>query len=77
MILVEFYESKSSSPLQDVEDDNSAPKFTEARKTRLLLREINKIRRMREVQSYERAKQLKKIRKQYQPPASDSGMPTI
>jgi predicted dithiol-disulfide oxidoreductase (DUF899 family) len=77
MILVEFYESNNASALQDAQDDNSAPKFTEARKSRLLLREINKIRRMREVQSYERAKQLKKVRKQYQPPSSDSGMGTL
>jgi hypothetical protein len=63
LLLLEFYES--SPGWQDVEDDNSKPEWGEARKTRLTLGMINKIRRMREIQSYERAKDLKKIRAQY------------
>lgn len=72
MLLYEFYESDKKN-FQDVEDDNSAPKYTEGRKTKLFLWEINKIRRMREVQSYEKAKDLKKIRQQYKPQAPESG----
>lgn len=68
---MEFYESAPKG-WQDVEDDNSQPKWGETRKTKLLLREINKMRRMNEVQAYERAKELKKIRKQYSPPAQSS-----
>lgn len=76
MKLFEFYEP-SNKGWQDVEDDNSQPKWGESRKTRLLLREINKMRRMHEVQSYERAKDLKKIRKQYAPPAAEGGGPAL
>lgn len=75
MILLEFYESAPKG-WQDVEDDHSQPKWGETRKTKLLLREINKMRRMNEVQAYERAKELKKIRKQYAPPAQSAG-PTL
>lgn len=68
MLLNEFYQ-RPPSGWQDVEKDNSQPKWGESRKTSLILSEINKIRRMNEVQAYERAKDLKKIRKQYSPPA--------
>lgn len=67
MILREFFEAAPDG-WQDVQDDHSQPEWGESRKTKLLLREINKLRRMQEVQAFERAKYLKKIRKQYAPP---------
>ena len=73
MLLVEFYEAPKEA-WQNVEDDNSKPEWGEARKTRLTLGMINKMRKMKEVQSYERAKDLKKIRAQYQPPAGGSAL---
>jgi hypothetical protein len=73
MKLFEFYDP-APKDYQDVEDDQSQPRWTDGRKTRLLLSEINKLRRMFEVQSFEKAKDLKKIRKQYQPPAQGSGI---
>jgi hypothetical protein len=73
MLLLEFYQ-KPPSGWQDVEKDNSQPKWGESRKTSLLLNEINKIRRMNEVQNYEKAKDLKKIRKQYSPPAAEPSL---
>lgn len=59
---------------QDLGDDHSAPKWKESRKTRLTLNAINKIRRMKEIQSYEKALSLKKIRQQYSPPAQGPGL---
>lgn len=75
MLLREFYEAAPEG-WQDVQDDHSQPVWGETRKTKLLLREINKMRRMHEVQAYEKALELKKIRKQYSPPAQESG-PTL
>ena len=75
MHLFEFYDTNTKG-FQDVSNDNSAPKWSETRKTRLTLSEINKLRRMKEVESFERANDLKKIRKQYQPP-SEGGMPGL
>jgi hypothetical protein len=73
MILLEFYDPVDSG-WQSLEDDRSKPEWGEARKTKLTLGMINKMRKMKEVQSYERAKDLKKIRIQYQPPAGDSAL---
>lgn len=73
MILLEFFEARTG--WQDVPDDHSQPKWGESRKTKLTLGMINKVRRMTEVRSFERAKDLKKIRKQYgTPPAAPGGL---
>lgn len=76
MLLLEFYE-KPPTGWQDESDDHSTVEWGETRKTRLTLREINKLRRMNEVQNYERAKDLKKIRKQYAPPAQEGAAPSL
>jgi len=73
MLLLEFYQ-QAPTDMQDLEDDNSKPEWSEARKTKLTLGMINKIRRMNDVQSFERATDLKKIRRQYQPPAEAPGL---
>jgi hypothetical protein len=73
MLLLEFYD-KAPTDFQDINDDHSQVRWGELRKTRLTLSEINKIRRMNEVQAYERAQNLKKIRRQYSPPAAGPGL---
>ena len=49
---------------QDVESDNSRPKWKESRKTKLTLRQIRKLRKMNDVRNYEKASYLKKIHAQ-------------
>ena len=61
---MEFYQQVPTG-WQDLEDDHSQPKWGESRKTKLTLGEISKIRKMTEVGSFERAQDLKKIRKMY------------
>jgi hypothetical protein len=56
---------------QDVESDNSKPKWRESRKTKLTLRQIRKLRKMNDVRNYEKANYLKKIHAQYSQPAAD------
>jgi hypothetical protein len=73
MLLNEFYEPAKPG-FQDVQDDKSQPKWGEGRKTKLTLGMINKIRKMNEVQGYEKAKDLKNIRKQYGTPPAPPGM---
>jgi hypothetical protein len=53
---------------QDVESDNSKPKWRESRKTKLTLRQIRKLRKMNDVRNYEKANSLKKIHAQYAQP---------
>lgn len=73
MKLFEMYEIAPPG-LQDVQSDNSQPKWGDSRKTKLTLRQINKLRRMQEVREYERAENLKNVRKQYAPAAAPPAM---
>jgi len=57
---------------QDVESDNSKPKWKESRKTKLTLRQIRKLRKMNDVRNYEKANYLKKIHAQYSQPAPET-----
>jgi hypothetical protein len=68
MRLFEMYDAPKEG-LQDVEKDNSQPKWKHARKTKLTLKQIRKLRKMNDVRSYEYKEKLKQIRQQYQPPA--------
>ena len=54
---------------QDQSSDNSKVQWKETRKTKLTLRQLRKLRKMLDVRNYERATNLKKVRKQYEPPA--------
>ena len=72
MYLIEFY-NPAPQGWQDVKDDHSQPEWGESRKTKLTLGMISKIRKMNEVQSYERAIDLKNIRKQYGAPPAEGG----
>jgi hypothetical protein len=50
---------------QDVESDNSKPKWKQSRKTKLTLKQIRKLRKMLDVRNYEKKKHLKKVHEQY------------
>ena len=68
MILNELY-NRSPGAYQDLSQDNSQTQLGDLRKTRLTLRQINKMRQMNDVRTYEYKEKLKKIRKQYAAPA--------
>ena len=68
MLLTEFFK-KDPSAYQDLSQDNSQVQLGDLRKSRLTLRQLNKLRRMNDVRTFEYKEKLKKIRKQYQPPA--------
>lgn len=69
MILNEIY-SRKAEAYQDLSQDNSQPRLGNLRKTRLTLRQLNKLRQMNDVRSYEFKEKLKKVKKQYAPPAA-------
>jgi hypothetical protein len=54
---------------QDTTSDNSKPQWKETRKSKLTLRQVRKLRKMMDVRNFEHATNLKKVRKQYEPPA--------
>jgi hypothetical protein len=60
---------------QDLESDNSKPKWKESRKTKLTLRQIRKLRKMMDVRNFERKKHLKKVHEQYGQTAPAEGAP--
>jgi hypothetical protein len=67
MILNEFFK-KEPEAYQDLSQDNSQPQLGDLRKTRLTLRQINKLRKMNDVRTYEYKEKLKLVRQQYAPP---------
>lgn len=64
MILKEFWD-KEPQAYQDLSQDNSQIQARDLRKTRLTLRQINKLRLMNDVRMFEYSEKLEKIRKQY------------
>mgnify|MGYP003346388914 CR=1 FL=1 len=66
MRLCEVFEPPISG-YQDIESDNSKPKWKQSRKTKLTLKQIRKLRKMLDVRNYEKKQHLKKVHKQYGP----------
>ncbi len=73
MILNEMYE-RSPEGYQDLSQDNSQPQLDNLRKTRLTLRQLNKLRQMQDVRSFEYKEKLKSVKKQYAPPPAAPGL---
>ena len=74
MLLTEFFR-KDPEAFQDLSQDNSQPQEGDLRKSRLTLRQLNKLRKMNDVRTYEFKEKLKLVRKQYAPPpAPPAGM---
>lgn len=68
MILNELYQAPPAA-YQDVENDNTQPQLGQLRKTKLTLKQINKLRRLNDVRTYEFDARIKKVKKQYGSPA--------
>ena len=67
MFLNEFFQ-KEPSAYQDLSQDNSQTQKGDLRKSRLTLRQLNKLRKMNDVRKYEFKEKLKLVKKQYAPP---------
>ena len=67
MLLQEFWK-KEPEAYQDLKQDNSQVQLGDLRKTHLTLRQLNKLRKMNDVRTFEYKERLKKIRTQYAPP---------
>lgn len=68
MILTELYQ-RSPEAYQDLAQDNSQPALGQLRKTKLTLRQLNKLRKMNDVRAYEFKEKIKRVKQQYAPPA--------
>jgi hypothetical protein len=67
MLLTEFWH-KEPEAYQDTAQDNSQPQTGDLRKSRLTLRQLNKLRKMNDVRTYEYKEKVKLVRQQYAPP---------
>jgi len=67
MIVDDLFED-ARSPYQDLSQDNSQPRLGDLRKTKLTLRQINKLRRMQDVRAFEFKEKIKRVQQQYAPP---------
>jgi hypothetical protein len=68
MIFNELFED-ARTPYQDLSQDNSQPRLGDLRKTKLTLRQINKLRRMQDVRAFEFREKIRRVQQQYAPPA--------
>jgi hypothetical protein len=76
MILTEMFKDDETG-YSDPEDDNTTLKLSDLRKTRLTLLQLNKMRKMDDVRSYEQAKKIEQVQLQYAPKvdAMPGGLP--
>ena len=74
MKLMEMFDAATPG-YQDVENDNSKPKWKESRKTKLTLRQIRKLRKMIDVRNFEKKNYLKKVYQQYGASAAAAAAP--
>lgn len=67
MLLNEFFD-KEPSAYQDLKQDNGQAELGDLRKSRLTLRQLNKLRQMNDVRMVEYKEKLKLVKQQYSPP---------
>lgn len=68
MKLMEMFDTAVAG-YQDLESDNSGPKWKESRKTKLTLCQLRKLRKMLDVRNWEAKQNLKRVHAQYSVPA--------
>lgn len=68
MILNELWQREPNA-YQDVSQDNSQPRLGDLRKTKLTLRQLNRLRQLNDVRQFEFKERIKRVQKQYAPPA--------
>ena len=73
MKLTEMFDPPVSG-YQDVNADNSKPKWRSSRKTKLTLKQIRKLRKMLDVRNYEKKEHLKRVREQYKAQSASPSM---
>jgi hypothetical protein len=67
MLLNEFWK-KQPEAYQDLSQDNSQVTKDDLRKTRLTLRQLNKLRQMNDIRMIEYKEKIKLVKQQYAPP---------
>lgn len=66
MILLELW-TREPQAYQDVAQDNSQPRLGDLRKTKLTLRQLNRLRQLNDVRQFEFRERVKQVQAQYAP----------
>jgi len=72
MILNEIFDEDELN-CEDPAHDNEVPRLNDLRKTKLTLGQINRMRLIQDVRSFEKAEDLENIRRQFGRPAGEGG----
>ena len=73
MNILEIFEPTSPGYATE-KDDNSAVKISDLRKTKLTLKQLNRLRVMNDVRKLEHEQKLDSVRNQYKAPAAEAPM---
>ena len=73
MNILEIFEPTPPSYATE-KDDNSAGKLSDLRKTKLTLKQLNRLRIMNDVRKLEHEQKLDSVRNQYKAPAAEAPM---
>lgn len=75
MNLLEMFNTDPATGHRTEKDDNSTVKLSDLRKTKLTLKQLNRLRIMNDVRKLEHEQKLTQVRDQFaQPPAEESQM---
>jgi phage-related minor tail protein len=75
MNILEMFTDKLPSPERQIEkDDNTAVKLSNLRKTKVTLKQLNRLRIMNDVRKLEHEQDLEHVRKQYKAPPAQPVM---
>lgn len=72
MILNELF-SKHVPEMQNLQADSTQLKYEDSRKTRLTLKQINRLRKMNDMRALEHEQEMNFVRKMYSPPSASPG----
>jgi hypothetical protein len=73
MNILEIFETNPTGYATE-KDDNSAVKLSDLRKTKLTLKQLNRLRIMNDVRKLEHEQKLDSVRNQYKAPAAEAPM---
>ena len=73
MNILEIFDSNPAGYATE-KDDNSVPKLNDLRKTKLTLKQLNRLRIMNDVRKLEHEQKLDSVRNQYKAPAAEAPM---
>lgn len=77
MFITELFDPKNDPGYRTEKSDNSVRKMSDARKSRLTLAQIKRLRIMNDLRKFEHQKKVEGLSKQYQPAATGGAMPPV